>query len=175
MTTDQLPPARSGRPYRIGLVCLGNICRSPIAAIVLRDRIERSGLDDRVDVDSSGTGDWHVGHPIDRRAAAVLAAAGHDSSDHRAQQITPRWFDQHDLLLVMDDANLREVQEFAVEAEAISRVRLFREFDPRATDADREVPDPYYGGEDGFGLVMAIIERTSDELVERLREHLRDI
>lgn len=176
MSTDQPLPAPHTDPpgtYRIGLVCLGNICRSPIAAVVLRDRIAKAGLSDLVEVDSSGTGDWHVGNPMDRRAAAVLAGSGYDGSAHRAQQFVPRWFDDHDLLLVMDGSNRREVQDLAPDEEAARRVRMLRDFDPRAVDGDDEVPDPYYGGADGFGLVLAIIERSADELSERLRERFR--
>lgn len=171
MGPDQpLPPHRPGQPYRIGLVCLGNICRSPMAAVVLRDRIAKAGLADLVDADSAGTGDWHIGNPMDRRAAAVLAGSGYDGSAHRAQQFTPHWFTDHDLLLVMDASNLREVHDLAPSEDAARQVRMFRDFDPRAVDGDHEVPDPYYGGPDGFALVLGIIERTSDELAERLRE-----
>ncbi|MGH7483479.1 MAG: low molecular weight protein-tyrosine-phosphatase [Longimicrobiales bacterium] len=166
-------PDAPGDTFRIGVVCLGNICRSPIADVVLRDRIDRAGLGEVVAVDSSGTGDWHVGQPMDRRAAAVLATSGYDGSEHRAQQFTRRWFDNHDLLLVMDQSNLREVCDLAPDEEALAKVRLFREFDPLAGDDDREVPDPYYGGDDGFGLVIRMIERTADELTEQLHEHLR--
>ncbi|HET7328102.1 MAG TPA: low molecular weight protein-tyrosine-phosphatase [Nocardioidaceae bacterium] len=167
------PRVPEDEPYRIGVVCLGNICRSPIAAVVLRDRIAKAGLADLVEVDSSGTGDWHVGGPMDRRAAAVLAGSGYDGSAHRAQQFAPRWFGDHDLLLVMDDANLRVVHDLAPDDRAAQRVRMFRAFDPRAVDGDREVPDPYYGGDDGFARVLDIIERTADELAKRLQEQLR--
>lgn len=170
---DRLPTPRHSDGYRVGLVCLGNICRSPMAAVILRDRLADADLGDFVEVESCGTGDWHVGNPMDRRAAAALAVAGYGENEHRAQQLTPRWFTDHDLLLVMDEANLREAQELAPDDEAASRVRLFRDFDPRAVDGDREVPDPYYGGEDGFSLVLSIIERTADELVERMREEFR--
>jgi protein-tyrosine phosphatase len=170
---ERIPEARRSDVYRIGLVCLGNICRSPMAAVILRDRLRMLGLDDHVAVESRGTGDWHVGHPMDRRAATTLAAAGYGEDDHRAQQLTPRFFGDHDLVLVMDEANLRETQDLAPDGDAASRVRMFRDFDPRAVDGDREVPDPYYGGEDGFNLVLTIIERTADELAERLREEFR--
>ncbi|MPZ94421.1 MAG: low molecular weight phosphotyrosine protein phosphatase [Propionibacteriales bacterium] len=171
---DPLPAARNGHRYRIGVVCLGNICRSPIADTVLRDKIERAGLADLVEIDSAGTGDWHIGHPMDRRAAAVLATSGYDGSRHRAQQLTPRWYSDHDLLLAMDASNLRGVQALAPDPEtAAERTRMFREFDPWATEDDREVPDPYYDNGDGFALVLAMIERTADELTHQLQEHLR--
>ena len=88
--------------YRIAFVCLGNICRSPMADVVLTARVEEAGLADRVTVASSGTGDWHVGHPMDHRAAATLAAAGYDPTRHRAQQFAASWLDEFDLVLAMD-------------------------------------------------------------------------
>jgi protein-tyrosine phosphatase len=156
------------------VVCLGNICRSPMAHVVLVDRLERAGLGRRVEVDSAGTGDWHVGGPMDRRAAAVLAARGYDGSAHRAQQFAADWHADHDLVLAMDEANHAELHALLDEAAGHDpgRVRMFRDFDPRARDGDREVPDPYYGGEDGFDHVMRIVERTADELVAALAEHL---
>lgn len=159
--------------YRVAVVCLGNICRSPIADVVLRQAIERAGLSDRVEVDSSGTGDWHLGHPMDRRAAATLAAAGYDGSAHRAQQFTEDWYEEHDLILTMDESNFRDVSALAPDEEtAHERVRMFREFDPRGGYGDLEVPDPYYGGDDGFAHVLAVVERTADGLADALAERL---
>ena len=169
-----LPPARRpDGPYRVAIVCLGNICRSPIANVVLRRALERAGLAERVEVESSGTGDWHLGHPMDRRAAAALAAAGYDGSEHRAQQFTERWFAEHDLILAMDQSNYRDIAALAPDEEtAKERVRMFREYDPHAEYADLEVPDPYYGGDDGFAHVLRIVERTSAGLADALVEHL---
>ncbi len=173
-SATHLPKAREpGRPYRVAVVCLGNICRSPIAHVVLRQALERAGISDRVEVDSSGTGDWHLGHPMDRRAAAALAGAGYDGSSHRAQQFTEDWYDRHDLILAMDESNFRDVSALAPDAEtAKDRVRMFRDFDPRADYGDREVPDPYYGGDDGFTHVLRIVERTSEGLADALSKHL---
>jgi len=156
----QLPaPRRPGR-YAVALVCLGNICRSPTAHVVLERRLAEAGLDDRVVVHSSGTGDWHVGNPMDRRAAATLSAAGYDPSRHRAQQYDDSWADQEDLVLAMDQDNLADLGGRS------QRVGLLRDFDP--ADPGGEVPDPYYGGADGFAEVLAIIERTSDALVAEI-------
>ena len=105
----QLPEPRTDGPYRIALVCLGNICRSPMAHVVLAAAVDEAGLADRVEVTSSGTGDWHVGQPMDRRAAAVLTAAGYDASRHRARQFDASWLDDHDLVLAMDESNLKNV------------------------------------------------------------------
>jgi protein-tyrosine phosphatase len=154
--------------YRIALVCLGNICRSPIAHVVLEDRLARAGLDDRVEVVSSGTGGWHDGEPMDRRAAAVLRDAGYDPSRHRARTFSVDWYAENDLILAMDHSNRADMVDVAPTVEEQGRIRLFREFDPQATDGDDEVPDPWYGGSDGFRDVLAMIERTTDELVARL-------
>lgn len=155
-------PVGPERPYRIALVCLGNICRSPMADVVLAARLADAGLADRVRVSSSGTGDWHVGKPMDRRAAATLTSAGYDASRHRARHFDAGWLEDHDLVLVMDRTNLADV------GGAGDRVRLFRDFDP--VDPGGEVPDPYYGGGDGFEEVLAMVERTVATLVAQLQQ-----
>ncbi len=155
-----LPRPRTPGRYRIALVCLGNICRSPMAHVVLEQRLADAGLADRVDVSSSGTGGWHVGDPMDARAAATLAAADYDPTRHRAQQYDATWPGSYDVVLVMDLANLADVGGRS------ERIGLFRDFDP--TDPGGEVPDPYYGGADGFEEVLAMVERTSDAIVAAL-------
>ena len=155
-----LPPPRTPGRYRIALVCLGNICRSPTAHVVLERRLADAGLDDRVEVASSGTGGWHVGNPMDERAAATLTSAGYDATRHRARQYDATWPEAYDLVLVMDESNLADV------GGRTSRVGLFRDLDP--VDPGGEVPDPYYGGADGFEEVLAMVERTSDAIVAAL-------
>ena len=154
-----LPPACSPGHYRIELVCLGNICRSPTAHVVLAARLAQAGLDDVVTVTSSGTGDWHVGGPMDRRAAATLSAAGYDPTRHRARQ----WEQSAplDLVLAMDESNLDDL------GGRTDRVRKFRDLDP--LDPGSDVPDPYYGGDDGFEEVLAMVERTASALVDALQ------
>lgn len=165
-----LPPARNERaPYRIAMVCLGNICRSPMAQVVLTERLAEADLQDRVSVESCGIGDWHVGEPMDDRAAATLHAHDFDPSAHRARQLTAAWFDDYDLLLTMDRANYRDALALAPSPEAADRVRMYRAYDPDA-DSDDEVPDPWYGGPEGFERVLATIERTTERLVARLAE-----
>jgi len=160
-----LPPARrSDGPYRVALVCLGNICRSPMAHVVLAAKIAGSPLDGRVEVDSSGTGDWHLGGPMDPRAASTLSAAGYDPSRHRSQQFGPAWFDEFDVVVVMDSGNRRDVLAAALDDESRQRVRMLREFDPEA-GGDLDVPDPWYGGQSGFDDVLAMIERSTDGLI----------
>ena len=172
-TEDLLPPKRRAdrAPYRIAVVCLGNICRSPMGHVVLAEKVAQAGLDDRVEIASAGTAGWHVGKPMDRRAAATLAAAGYDGSEHEASQFEARWYDDHDLVLAMDHSNHADLLDLAADVEP-GRLRMFRDFDPRATDDDREVPDPYYGGDDGFTDVLRTVERTADAIVAALRREL---
>ena len=167
------PSRRGGAPYRIAVVCLGNICRSPMADVVLNDRLERAGLADAIEVVSAGTGGWHVGGPMDDRAAALLTERGYDATRHRARQFGAGWFDDCDLVLAMDGDNLADLVAMHP-GTADERLRMFRDFDPLAdrTD-DRDVPDPYFGGADGFADVLATIERTADGLVEALAEAVR--
>ena len=154
--------------YRVALVCLGNICRSPIAHIVLEERLAREGLDQQVEVVSSGTGGWHDGEPMDRRAASVLRDAGYDPSRHRARTFSIDWYAENDLLLAMDHSNRADMIALSPTVAQEAQVRMFREFDPEASEGDDEGPDPWYGGSDGFRDVLAMIERTTDELVDRL-------
>jgi len=162
VTRPDLPPARSPDRYRIALVCLGNICRSPMADVVLNARVTGAGLADQVEVVSCGTGDWHVGQPMDHRAASVLTAHDYDATRHRAQQLTPAWLAEHDVLLAMDEQNLADLGGRG------ERVMLFRDFDPVGTGG--VVPDPYYGGDSGFEEVLTMVERTSDAILARLHE-----
>ncbi len=172
-TEDLLPPKRrpDASPYRIAVVCLGNICRSPMGHVVLSEKVASAGLDDRVELSSAGTGGWHVGKPMDRRAAAVLAAAGYDGSQHQAEQFEAHWYADHDLVLAMDESNHADLLALIGDVEP-GRLRMFRDFDPRATDGDRDVPDPYYGGDEGFTHVLRTVERTADAIVAALEREL---
>jgi protein-tyrosine phosphatase len=171
MPGPALPTPRTEGRYAVGLVCLGNICRSPMADVVLSARVEEAGLADRVTVASCGTAHWHVGKPMDQRAAATLDAAGYDPSRHRAQQLSAAWHDDYDVLLAMDGSNLADVVATRSTTEP-ERVRLFRDFDP--VDPGGEVPDPYYGGDDGFHDVLGMVERTAAAIVTELQRVLRD-
>jgi protein-tyrosine phosphatase len=149
---------------KIALVCLGNICRSPTADVVLNAQLAAAGVEG-ITVESCGTGGWHVGEPMDPRTAKVLEAAGYDPSGHRARQFGPAWFD-HDLILTMDASNHADVLAL-LPAEAHDRVRLFRSYDPEVAPGGPvpDVPDPWYGGPAGFAEVLAIVERTCAALV----------
>ncbi|NYI79819.1 low molecular weight protein-tyrosine-phosphatase [Nocardioides panzhihuensis] len=148
---------------KIAVVCLGNICRSPMAEVVLRDRLDGSGLDD-VELVSAGTGGWHAGEKMDRRAAATLLEAGYDPERHRARQWPVGDPETYDLVLAMDADNLADLADLAGQTPA-SRLRMFRDFDP---EGPGDVPDPYYGGAEGFREVLAMVERTSDAIVASL-------
>ncbi len=152
----------------VALVCLGNICRSPTARVVLEHQLAAAGLDGAVSVTSAGTGDWHLGQGMDARAEAALRAAGYDPGAHHAQQVGSTWFGAHDLVLAMDARNLADLQRLAPDEDARSRVALYRSYDPAAGPGDSDVPDPWFGGPDGFDDVLAIVERTSAELVRTL-------
>ena len=168
-----LPAGRTPGRYAVALVCLGNICRSPMADVVLSARVAAAGLADRVTVESCGTGDWHVGGTMDHRAAATLTSAGYDATRHRAQQLDDSWAGRFDVLLAMDASNLddlRSVLPLDGDGPAGGRAMLFRAFDP--VDTGGEVPDPYYGGDHGFEEVLAMVERTTEVIVAALEHEL---
>lgn len=147
---------------KILFVCLGNICRSPTAEGVFRTRAAQAGL--KVEVDSAGTGAWHVGEAPDRRAQTEAAKRGYDLSAQRARQVTADDFHHFDHIIAMDRSNLRNLSAMAP-ANARANVRLFLSFAP---DCEREeVPDPYYEG--GFDYALDLIEAASDGLIESLK------
>lgn len=157
-------PRGDAGTYRIALVCLGNICRSPMAEKVLTADLERAGLAGRVAVDSFGTGGWHIGSGMDDRAAATLRVHGYPT-DHEARRFDPALFHRRDLLLAMDGDNLAELHALAPDGEARARTALFRSFAPGA-GPNPEIPDPYYGGEDGFTAVLTMVEAAAKGLAE---------
>lgn len=154
--------------FRIAVVCLGNICRSPTAHVILNDRIQRAGLADRVAISSAGTGGWHTGNPMDARSAQVLADAGYDPTGQIAEKFTIDWYAENDLILAMDASNHADMAELAPTVAALGKLRMFRSFDPEAEKSDLDVPDPWFGGSEGFRTVLTMIERTSDQLVDQL-------
>ena len=146
-------------------VCMGNICRSPLAQGVFEDMLRRDGLEDEVFVDSAGTGHWHVGEPPDERAQRSASLRGLDLSSQRARRITPEDCQNFDYILTMDEENYQTV---AALCQGSAVVRPFLDF---ATDLpEREVPDPYYGGPDGFERVLDLVEEASEGLLEDIRE-----
>jgi protein-tyrosine phosphatase len=146
---------------RILFVCLGNICRSPSGEAVMRGLINREGLDG-FEVDSAGTGDWHVGNPADPRAIAAATGRG-VTIGGRARQVGPDDFEEFDLILAMDRSNHASL--LAMEGADPAKIRLFREM---AGEGELDVPDPYYGGEDGFDEVLDILERGCAVVLEKI-------
>lgn len=148
-------------------VCLGNICRSPLAEGIVRTRLEAAGWGGRIRVDSAGTGDWHVGRAPDPRAIAVARRHGIDIAGLRARQLVERDFHDFDWLLCADRNNLAVVRR-RMPADTATRAHLL--LDAAGLGADDEVPDPYYGDEDGFEQVFALLSRAADGLLQRLRQ-----
>ncbi|NNF13511.1 MAG: low molecular weight phosphotyrosine protein phosphatase [Gemmatimonadetes bacterium] len=150
-------------------VCLGNICRSPLAEGIFHHLVDEAGLTDRFEIDSAGTGAWHVGERPDARAAMVASQHGVDLPS-RARQITDDDLKRFDYVVVMDRENLRNVQRMSdtLGDEAVAEVVLLRAFDPEGSDGD-EVPDPYYGGASGFENVYEMVHRSCRDLLDRLR------
>jgi protein-tyrosine phosphatase len=148
-------------------VCMGNICRSPTAEGVMRHLLREEGLEDEIVIDSAGTGAWHVGNPPDRRATAAARARG-IALEGAARQVRPSDFEDFDLLLVADRENLADMRAIAPDEEARAKVRLLRSFDP-AAHGDLDVPDPYYGGPDGFEDVLDLIEAACRGLLAEIR------
>lgn len=151
--------------YRICFVCTGNICRSPMAEVVCRAQLAERGLGERVSVDSAGTGDWHVGQPADPRTVAALSAAGYPG-DHVARQFDAAWFDDRDLIVALDRGHERALRRLAPTPAAAEKVRLLRGFDPDADTLDLDVPDPYYGEDDGFAECLRLVEAAMPGLLD---------
>lgn len=153
---------------RVLFVCLGNICRSPTAEGVLRHQLHVAGLAEQVHVASAGTGDWHVGKAPDSRTCKAALARGYDLSAQRAQQVKAAHFAEYDLILAMDESNLGHLRAMRPHS-AKGELDLFLRRYSAALD---EVPDPYYGGADGFEQVLDLIEAACRELVVEIKGRL---
>ncbi|MGW6908785.1 low molecular weight protein-tyrosine-phosphatase [Streptomyces sp. NPDC054940] len=156
--------------YRVCFVCTGNICRSPMAESVFRARVAEAGLDGQVEIDSAGTGGWHEGDPADPRTVSVLEEHGYDG-DHTARQFQSSWFDRLDLVIALDVGHLKALRRLAPSPEDAAKVRLLRSYDAAASD-DLDVPDPYYGGRDGFEECLQMVEAASAGLLTAVREQV---
>jgi len=150
-------------------VCLGNICRSPTAEAVFRERVIAAGLEEKIRIDSAGTGDWHIGRAPDPRTREAAARRGYQMDSVRARQVSPQDFYEFDVVLAMDNANLADLQ--AMQPGDVT-VTLGRFLDYSSETSVSEVPDPYYGGEDGFDRVLDLIEGGAEGLLDALRERL---
>jgi protein-tyrosine phosphatase len=151
---------------RIGVlfVCTGNICRSPTAEGVFRHCVEKAGLAARITSDSAGTHDYHIGEPPDPRTQAAARRRGYELGELRARRVRREDFQQFDYLLAMDESNLRQLERLCPQQHA-HKLKLFLDFGDGPT---REVPDPYYGGPDGFERVLDLVERAAQGLLRHL-------
>lgn len=156
---------------RVLFVCMGNICRSPLAQGVFEDVLRREGLGDEVFVDSAGTGPWYVGSPPDERARKSASFRGIDLGAQQARRIAPDDCRSFDYVLTMDEENYRAVSALCREGGA--EVRPFLDYAPERPES--EVPDPFYGGPEGFEHVLDLVEAASEGLLEDIRQRrLRD-
>lgn len=155
--------SRAREPFRIVFVCTGNICRSPAAENIFREHARRAGLLEDLAIDSAGTGDWHEGEDPDPRSAAALREAGY-AAEGTARGIRRDELRRHDLFVCMDGTHVRELVARGVPEERVVLVRHFD--DSRGHD---EVPDPYYGGQDGFIEMIRMLEAAMAGLLERVR------
>lgn len=147
-------------------VCMGNICRSPTAEAVFRHYVEKAGLDDHIHIDSAGTHDYHIGDVPDVRTQRAAKQRGYDMSNLRGRQVEAADFARFDYVLAMDQTNL-EILKRLRPSDTKSHLGLFLDFAQHHTE--REVPDPYYGGAQGFERVLDMVEDAADGLLKRLR------
>jgi protein-tyrosine phosphatase len=162
-------PREPDPPYRVCLVCMGNICRSPMAETVLRAGLNEAGLSEAVTLDSAGTGDWHAGEAMYPQARGALARHGYDGSGHRARQFQASWLADRDLVLAMDASNLVTLRRLADPADR-ARIRLFGEVGGLGQHA--EIPDPYLGTEADFNYVLDLLGAAAPVIAARLAELL---
>lgn len=158
-------------PYRVIAVCTGNICRSPMAELMLRAALEREGLDDLV-VDSAGTTGYEAGRPIDPRAARRLAVMQLASELHVAREWIPDWFRERDLILALDVDHYAWLSEAAPDSGSLDKIRMLRSFDPKVADRDmldQGIEDPWYGGHADFDVVWHQIDKALPGLVDHIR------
>ena len=164
-----MPTVGAVKPYRVLFVCMGNICRSPAAEGTFRHLLKQEGLEKRIECDSAGSLDFHTGAPPDARMRSAARERGFNLTG-AARQIGLEDLARFDLILCMDNDNLEYVEQLAGERKHRARVRLFCEF---VSDSDaREVPDPYYGGSDGFDAVMDLLEDGCANLLEHARRKI---
>lgn len=164
-----MPPAPTAAPaFSVLMVCTGNICRSPTADGLLRHRLREAGLHDRVVVDSAGTHGYHIGHPPDRRSAAKARSYGVDICMLRARQVEAADFQRFDLILAMDQGHYDILLQLCPPQHR-DKLRLYLEYAP---DFGRDVPDPYYSGEDGFETVWRMCDAVSAALLAEIRDRL---
>ncbi len=162
-------PHPSDRPFRILFVCLGNICRSPLAESVFRHLVRERGVEHRFEIDSAGTSGYHAGSPPDRRSVATALGRGVEVIG-RSRQLTASDLREFDMVIAMDADNLAEVNALRSAARGEARVHRLREWDPEPEHYD--VPDPYYGGDHGFERVHDLVHRSCEALLDHLLDEM---
>ncbi|MCS4277160.1 MULTISPECIES: low molecular weight protein-tyrosine-phosphatase [Mycetocola] len=160
------------QPFAINFVCSGNICRSPMAEVILRGLAEEAGLASSLRIISTGTGDWHVGEQADHRTIASLARHGYDGSAHRAQKFQPEHYDEFDLLVALDRSHERVLRAGAPTPEDADKVALLLSFDSAQAHL-RDVPDPYYADDAVFDAVFVMIRKACEQLFRQIQPAIR--
>lgn len=150
-------------------VCLGNICRSPLAEGVFQKLVHEEGLKDSIPIESAGTSHWHIGNPPDQRMQATAKKNGVQMNS-RGRQFVPEDFERFDLIFAMDQSNLDHLKELCEDPAVKKKVMLFRTFDP-LHNGEMDVPDPYYGGDGGFDNVFQIVSRTCPKILDFIKTH----
>ncbi len=164
----------SNKITRILFVCTGNICRSPLAEAVLRTELERRGVESRFEVESAGTDAYHVGEPADPRMRAVARRHGIDVRT-RSRRVTRADLDANDYVFAMDAGHHRTLRHEARDESIEKKIVMFRAHDPEVNDRDfPDVPDPWYGGTDGFERVYEIVSRTCVRIADELLNGAND-
>lgn len=152
---------------KVLFVCLGNICRSPTAEGIFHSLVETANLQDKIQIDSAGTSDMHVGKAPDKRTQEIGLDRGYDLSDLRGRQFVAADLDEFDYILVMDKQNQADVEDLVTEPEQLDKIQLMLSYNPSTVS---EVPDPYYGGEPGFHQVVDLLESACKRLLVQIRK-----
>ncbi len=155
------------KKYKILFVCLGNICRSPAAEGIFKDVVEKAGLSGRFEIDSAGTGRYHIGDLPDSRMRRQASRRG-ITLDHRCRQVCADDFERFDMIIGMDDNNVSNLRRMAPSVDAQDKIHRMAEFIDRSRFAYDHVPDPYYEGTEGFELVLDLLENSCSRLLESL-------
>ena len=170
-TTLTLREITSENPLKICFVCLGNICRSPTAEGVFQYLVNREGLQSYVEIDSAGTGAYHVGEPANSKSRMIAEKNG-VKLNSRARKFEYSDFEYFDLMIAMDKENLRDLKNLDRKKQFHNNIYLMRDFDPFPEDG--QVPDPYYGGINGFELVFEVVMRSSEHLLGQIKPFIKD-
>ncbi len=152
---------------KVLFVCLGNICRSPMAEGTFRNAVEKAGLSDQFEIDSAGTSGWHIGEPPDGRTTQTAITRGIDLSAQRSRKVRQSDFEDYDYIIAMDRDNFGSLMGTSSKGSQ-DRIRMFLEFAPKLSET--EVPDPYFGGQHGFDHVLDLVEEASDGLLAHIMQ-----